>query len=82
MNAKRNFSPINVSPFFTNVLDLVGREDLVTPYGSSVTVERSGNGFRITYAVIDGQRTMEAGDNISASFILNSVDGGVGTYVS
>jgi len=59
--------PINFSPFATNVLDVIERNDLFTPNGTHVTIRRASYGF-----VIDiGQKHYETNDNLQASYILN-----------
>lgn len=66
--------PINVSPFATNVLDLVGRSDLFTPNGIKVTVKRD----MMDFVVIIGDERMYCGnDNLSASYTLNQFEVGV-----
>lgn len=67
------FSPIRVSPYATNVLDLVGREDLVTRSGIPVTVRRDMYGF---FILDIGKLHLETPDNLEASFILNSHETG------
>lgn len=65
---------INVSPFATNVLDLVGRTDLVTPTGIKVTVTRDMLDFVVT---IGDERMYCGGDNLSASYTLNQFEVGI-----
>lgn len=65
---------INVSPFATNALDLVGRKDLQTPDGRAITVKRSMADFVI---VVDGEsKPFVTDDNITASRYLNSFEVG------
>jgi hypothetical protein len=66
--------PINFSPFAYNVLNAVGRTDLITPDGKSVSVERSGMDFVIC---IEGVEVARTPDNLSASYVLNMREVGV-----
>jgi len=79
---KQRFHPINVGPFWTNVLDLIGRDDpgLETRLETKVTVKRSGGDFVIHYEGKTGTREFRTADNLEASYILNSFEGGVGEY--
>ena len=67
------FREINFSPFANNVLDFVGRNDLVTSAGERVLLSRSGLDFIIAI----GYLKWETDDNIEASYILNSCQVGV-----
>jgi len=64
---------INVSPYATNVLDLVGAEDLSTRDGKPVRVAREGSDF-VVY--VDGQERSRTDINTSASYVLNMLDVG------
>lgn len=78
---KERFHPINVSPFATNALDLVGMEDLKTRQGSKVTVRRSNGDFIIQYTTQTGVvAEYRTNDNLAASRILNTVEDGVGQF--
>jgi hypothetical protein len=66
------FHEITVSPFRTNALELVGRDDLVTRIGQKVIVDRSGMDFIISI----GTRIYATDDNINASAILNQNETG------
>jgi hypothetical protein len=61
------FKEINFSPFATNVIDCIGRNDLITQDGRLVSILRNMTEFVI---IIDGEihRTK---DNVTASKILN-----------
>lgn len=60
--------PIQFNPFTNNVLDYVGREDLITPDGDSVKIVcRMGGGFDVT---IKG-KTEKNFNNLAASAWLN-----------
>jgi hypothetical protein len=65
---------INVSPFRTNVLDLIGREDLVTRDGRKVSVRRESDRYFII--TVDGQERARTDDNLAASYCLNSIETG------
>lgn len=65
---------INVSPFATNVLDLVGRDDLQIPSGHVVSISRHGTHFVVS---IGGTRLLESDDNIAVSNFLNRHEVGV-----
>ena len=67
------FHEINVSPFATNVLDLIGRNDLSTYDKRRVTVESNYPDFTLTI----GSQTITAHSNLDASYILNSACIGV-----
>lgn len=60
---------INFSPYATNVLDCVGRKDLVTPDGTPIEIRLDPCGFSIL-----GRGAQLAGDlsNLGASYWLNS----------
>lgn len=60
---------INVHPFSTNVLELVGRP-LKTHDGRAVTVSRPMTEFVVRVA---GQEVCRTQDNIGASACLNSI---------
>jgi len=60
---------INVSPFATNVLDLVGK-DLMTMDGYPVTVSRDGMDFVVK---INGSKHYQAADNLNVSYCLNTL---------
>lgn len=62
------FQEITFSPFRTNVLDCIGRNDLVTEDGRQVKIRRQNADFVIE---IDGQ-TYHTDDNVTASRILNN----------
>jgi hypothetical protein len=69
------FREITFHPFFSNVLDYIGRQDLVTKDGHKVEIKRSGSGkFKI---YIDGTLTMETGCNLTASAYLCNIETGV-----
>lgn len=67
-----NHRPINVAPYATNVLDLVGR-NLCTPDGRKVKIGRAAIDFVIQ---VDGERPFSTPDNIVASRFLNSFEVG------
>lgn len=64
------FHRITVGAFWTNVLDLVGKEGLVTRSGEPVTITRSGSGAFIIQ--VGNIKRYESDSNSEASFILNS----------
>ncbi len=66
--------PLNFSPFATNVLDCVGRADLLTRDGRAVRIENHVRGFEI---YLDGKLECETPINTSASYFLNSLEVGV-----
>jgi hypothetical protein len=77
------FHPINVGPFWTNALDLIGRDDpgLETRLETKVTVRQSGGEFVILYVTKSGDtREFRTPDNLQASYILNTFEGGVGEF--
>ena len=59
---------INFSPFATNVIDCIERDDLITPDGKSVQIKQSGLGFVITIGTV----ISDILDNLSASYLLNT----------
>lgn len=59
---------INFSPFANNVLDYVGKDNLSTPGGQKVEIDRAGMGFRVK---IGGKVVADKQDNLGASFALN-----------
>lgn len=59
--------PINISPFATNVLDLINTP-LRSENGSDVIVRRSCNDFII---VVNGEEYRRTNDNLTASYALN-----------
>ena len=61
---------IIVGPFWTNVIDLVGRDDLVTKNGGKITII---HGYRFT-VLVDGKEIYYGDDNLQASAALNSVE--------
>jgi hypothetical protein len=69
------FSEITFHPFFSNVLDYIGRQDLVTKDGRKVEIKRSFSGkFKI---YVDGALTVETGCNLTASAYLCNIETGV-----
>jgi hypothetical protein len=60
-------SPINVGPFATNVLDLIG-VPLCTWDGQPVSVEQQGIAFVVKR---DGHEVCRTSDNLGASCTLN-----------
>jgi phage terminase Nu1 subunit (DNA packaging protein) len=76
------FSRIIVSPFRTNVMDLIGRTDLATITGLPVRVER---GYRDGFKVIVTENKkdvvkVDTQDNLSASAVLNGLEVGIWSY--
>ena len=71
-----NFTEINFSPFASNVLDYVNAEGLQTIRGEKVTISRDRLEFVIT---VDGKEAGRTDDNLSASYILNSMEVGLVT---
>lgn len=65
-------TPINVSPFQTNVLDLVTRPALVTGKGEAVMIRRSMSGEFVI--LVAGHCSFTTYDNIEASRYLNSFE--------
>jgi hypothetical protein len=61
---------INVSPFATNVLDLIGTE-LINSNGDSVLVRDCFNGFNV---LINGESKVICDDNIVVSRFLNMME--------
>lgn len=75
------FHPINVSPFATNVIELIGLTDLETRMGTKVEVRRSSGDFLITYTPAEGDvQEFRTNNNLQASYILNTVGDGVGQF--
>jgi hypothetical protein len=68
--ADKRWYEINVSPFRTNVLDLVDRDDLVTQDGRKVEVRRE---YRDFVVIVDGKERVRTDDNLAASYCLNQV---------
>ena len=62
---------ITVGPFWTNVLDLVGRSDLIAGDGRTVTVRRSSMDFVVE---IEGKEVARTNHNLSASYFLNQIE--------
>ena len=62
------FTEINVGPFATNVLDLIGREDLETEKGATVRVSQIDTSFFIQIGLTEPYSTTS---NIAASYYLN-----------
>lgn len=73
MSDSTKHCPINVSPFATNVLDLVGRQGLCTPDGRAISVSRSSSDFVVR---VEGEAPFTTPDNIVASRFLNSFEVG------
>ena len=67
---KNEMNSINVSPFATNVLDLIGKE-LVNSNGDSVLVKNCFNGFNV---VVNGESKIICDDNLTVSRFLNSME--------
>jgi hypothetical protein len=67
---KNEMNSINVSPFATNVLDLIGKE-LVNSNGDSVLVKNCFNGFNV---VVNGESKIICDDNLVVSRFLNSME--------
>ena len=61
---------INVGPLATNVLDLVGREDLVSPGGIPVTIRREGRAFVVNR---EGADVFSHECNLTMSSFLNAM---------
>ncbi len=61
---------INVSPFATNILDLIDKP-LVSEDGRNVVVRREGSDF-VVY--INGEQAYDTDDNLNASFYLNCMN--------
>jgi hypothetical protein len=61
---------INVSPFATNVLDLIGKE-LVNSNGDSVLVKNCFNGFNV---LVNGESKFICNDNLDVSRFLNTME--------
>lgn len=62
-------TPINFSPFATNVLTWVDRDGLITPDGLSVKIGRSMGGEFVVY--VGDQVVGRTIDNNGASYLLN-----------
>lgn len=62
------FNKITFHPFRTNILDCVGRTDLVTQDGRLVQIKRKMRG---EFVITIGDEIWETDDNLSASRILN-----------
>lgn len=69
------FQAINFSPFAHNMLDYIGRADLVTAKGIPVNLRRSGNKFACNI----GAEHVETDDNVAMSYFLNIHE--VGTII-
>lgn len=69
-----SFNEINFSPFASNVLDYVGREDLCTVGGAKVTIKRPGMSFEIS---IEGESKYVTDSNLDASSYLNRKQVGI-----
>lgn len=68
------FHEITFHPFRTNVLDCVGRTDLVTRDGLPVQI---GRNMRGEFVVTIGGETYRTDDNLQASRVLNEHQVGV-----
>lgn len=68
------FRVIIFSPYNHNVLDYVGRKDLVTNSGNPVRISRDGNDFIVR---VEGHSPYINPDNIHTSFYLNMMEVGV-----
>jgi len=68
------FHPISFSVFRNNVLDYIGRTDLVTITGKSALIERSGMDFVVS---IDRIEVYRGPVNISAAYALNMHEVGI-----
>ena len=64
---------VNFSPFATNVIDMIGADNLKTAGGLPVTISRGNYGFTITI----GDQVYRTDDNLYASYILNMNDVGI-----
>ena len=61
---------INVSPFATNVIDLIDKE-LVNSNGDLVVVKNCFNGFNV---VVNGESKLICNDNLDVSRFLNTME--------
>lgn len=67
---RTNDKTINVHPFSTNVLDLVGKPLKASSDGRTVTVSRPMSDFVVC---VDGREVCRTQDNIQASACLNGI---------
>jgi hypothetical protein len=67
------FNKIIVSPFSTNVIDLIGLDYLFTPDGSTIKVEKPMLEFCI---YLDGELSLKTSGNLEASAHLNKLECG------
>ena len=70
------FELINFSPFANNVLDFLLATDLRTPNGRCIAITHDPQGFTI---YLDGKPVAEGESNVSASYVLNTLN--VGRFV-
>lgn len=74
-----NFTPLNVGPFATNVLDLVNKPGLRTRQGARVEIARIGMDAQFRIRIYWEGNIMEytTPDNLQASYFLNSHEVGL-----
>jgi hypothetical protein len=79
MTANKQFHPINVSPFGTNVLDLIGRTDLVTHQGYPISIQFGsyGTGFATKLIRDNGEINNIFNSNLDVSYYLNGLEIGI-----
>ena len=66
---------ITFHPFRENILDYIGRNDLETPDGKKVIIDRSGT---FDFAVrFDGEEVFRGDSNLSVSGFLNDNNVGI-----
>jgi hypothetical protein len=69
----KEFKGINFSPFQNNVIDFLGREDLITRSGIPVTLRQFGMEFKINI----GADYLSTYSNTEASYFLNTREVGI-----